>query len=237
MYRIATSFLSALLVSNFAFASEEGAAAAANPPRPVGVAAAAFEAAPLQLEAEGPGALFTSIEAAAIDALAYAYLQARSACDPQFMRGGTIHSVGEGYYSYGEIHRANRWKLHRISYSLKPRDVARFHLYPVNWDAAVNLINERPSRVDRRSVSAIDPLHRPLYILHPSLAVRAYRGEEPQLVEVASLRRPARTLRFARQCSDDAPSLGRSRSSNRVAETRRPVPRFRTGPAGSEISH
>jgi hypothetical protein len=237
MSRIATSFLSCLLVSNLAFASEEGGPATANPPRLAGVVAAAFETAPLQLEAEGPGALFTSIDAAAIDALAYAYLQARGACDPEFMRGGTIHPVGEGYYSYGEIHRANRWDLHRISYILKPQDVARFHLYPVNRDNAINRINERPSRVDLRSVRAVDPLHRPLYILHPSLAVRAYRGEDPQFVEVASLRRPARPPRFARQCSADAPSLGRLRSSNRVAETRRPVPRYWTGSAGPEISH
>jgi len=237
MSRIATSFLSCLLVSNFAFASEEAATATANQPRLAAVVAVAFEASPLQLEAKGPGALFTSIDAAAIDALAYAHLQARGARNLEFMRGGTIHPVGEGYYSYGEIHRANPWELHRISYILEPQDVARFHLYPVNRDAAVNRINERPSRVDLRSVSAVDPLHRPLYILHPSLAVRAYRGEDPKLVEVASLRRPARTPRFARECSDDAPSLGRSRSSNRVAETGPPFPRHWTGPAGSEISH
>jgi hypothetical protein len=237
MSRIATSFLSCLLVSNFAFASEEAATATANQPRLAAVVAVAFEATPLQLEAKGPGALFTSIDAAAIDALAYAYLQARGARDPEFMRGGTIHPVGEGYYSYCEIHRAYPWELHRVNYILKPQDVARFHLYPVNRDAAINRINERPSRADLRSVSAIDPLHRPLYILHPSLAVRGYRGEDPQLVEVASLRRPALMPRFARECSDDAPSLGRSRSSNRVAETGRPVPRHWTGPAGSEISH
>jgi hypothetical protein len=188
MSRITTSFLSCLLVSNLAFASEEGATATTDEPRLAGVAVAAFEIAPLQLEAEGPGALFTSIDAAAIDALTHAYLQARGACDPEFMRGGTIHPVGEGYYSYGEIHRANRWERHRISYILKPRDVARFHLYPVNRDAAINSINEQPSRVDLRSVRAVDPLHRPLYILHPSLVVHAYRGEDPQPVEVASLR-------------------------------------------------
>jgi hypothetical protein len=192
MSRIATSFLSCLLVSNFAFASEEAATATANQPRLAAVVAVAFEATPLQLHAKGPGALFTSIDAAAIDALAYAYLQARDACDPEFMRGGTIYPVGEGYYSYGEIHRANPWQLHRISYILKPQDVARFHLYPVNRDIAINRTNERPSRLDIRSVRTIDPLHRPLYILHPSLAGRAYRGEDPQPVEVASLRRPAR---------------------------------------------
>ena len=226
MSRIAISFLSCLLVSNFAFASEEGATATVDEPRATAVATAAFEIPPLQLQAEGPGALFTSIDAAAIDALAYAYLQARGACDPEFMRGGTIHPVGEGYYSYREIHRANRWDLHRISYILKPQDVARFHLYPVNRDTAINRTNERPSRVDLRSVSAVDPLHRPLYILHPSLAIRAYRGEDSQLVEVASLRGTARPSRLAGGCSADAPSIGRLRSSNRVAGTGRPFRDF-----------
>ena len=234
MSRIATSFLSCLLVSNLAFASEEGVTATANQQRLA--VAAAFEAAPLHLEAEGPGALFTSIDAAAIDALACAYLQARGACDPEFMRGGTIYPVGEGYYSYGEVHRANPWGLHRISYILKPQDVARFHLYPANRDLATNRINERPSRKDLRSVRTVDPLHRPLYILHPSLAVRAYRGEDPQSVEVANLRRPTRPPSFAGRCSTDAPALGRLGSSNRVAETGRPAPRYSSGPAGSEIS-
>ena len=236
MSRTATSFLSCLLVSNLAFASEEGAPAAANRPHLAGVTATASETAPLQLEAQGPGALFTSIDAAAIDALTYAYLQARDACDPEFMRGGTIHLVGEGYYSYGEIHRANSWNSHRISYTLGPRDVARFHLYPVSRDVLTNRIHERASRADRRSVSAVDPLHRPLYILHPSRAIRAYRGEGPQIVEVADLRRPVRPPLFARECSADAPTLGRSGRSNRVAKTGRPDPRHQTGPAGSEIS-
>jgi hypothetical protein len=41
-------------------------------------------------------------------------------------------------------------------------------------------------------VSVIDPLHRSLYVLHPSLTIRAYRGIESKAVEVASLRSPAR---------------------------------------------
>ena len=64
---------------------------------------------------------------------------------------------------------------------MKPQDVARFHIYPRDNDFVVNRANERPSRVDRRSVSLTDPLHRPLYILHPSLVVREYRGEGHEL--------------------------------------------------------
>jgi len=224
MYRIAICFISCLLISNLAFASEEGEVATAN--WLGGPVTNALQIAQLQLEVEGPGALFSSIEAAAIDALTYAYLQARNACDSDFMRGGTIHPVGEDQYSYGEIHRANPRSLHKISYILKPGDVARFHLYPVNRDADTNRVNERPSRVDLRSVSAVDPLHRPLYILHPSLAVRAYRGEVSQTAEVATLGRPAKNPRFASQCSADAPSLGKLTSSNRVAEMGLPVPRY-----------
>jgi hypothetical protein len=219
MFRLAGSLLSFLLISNLAVASEEVVTATANQKCP-GLIAKPSEGFQAQLSAQGPGALFTSIEAAAIDALTHAYLQAQAASDPEFMRGGTIHPVGDGYYSYGETHRANRGSLHQISYILKPQDVARFHLYPVNRKTSINRINERPSRVDRRSVSAVDPLHRPLYILHPSLSIRAYRGNDSDPVDVMSLRRPVRSRFFAGKCSNEAPSLGALQSANRVAETR-----------------
>jgi len=222
MSRLAMSFLSCFLVSNLAVVSEEKATLTENPQHPESIANPS-ELAPLQLSARGPGTRFSSIDAAAIDALTYAYLQARAACDPEYMRGGAIHPVGHGTYSYGEIHRANRWMQHRISYILKPEDVARFHLYPVNRSTAVNRINERPSRVDLRSVSTLDPLHRPLYILHPSLSIRAYRGEGPDYVEVANLQRPVRPKLFAGKCSRQAPLLGAPTNPNRVAETR-PIP-------------
>jgi hypothetical protein len=225
MFRIAMSFLSCLLISNFAFASEKETAATASQ-KYSAAASATFATAPLQIEAKGPGTLFGSIGDAAIDALTYAYLQAQAACDPEYMRGGTIHPVDGGYYSYRETHRANRGSLHQISYILKPQDVARFHLYPVNRDAAVNRINERPSRVDLRSVSAVDPLHRPLYILHPSLSIRAYRGEGSDRVDVASLHRPVRPQFFAAKCSTQGPSLGGLVNQNRVAETRQPAPHY-----------
>ena len=75
--------------------------------------------------------------------------------------------------------------------------MARFHAYPVYRDALANRANERISRVDRRSVSTIDPLHRPLYVLHPSLAIRVYRGGDSERAEVANLRHPERVPLFA----------------------------------------
>ena len=151
---------------------------------------AAFQNAPPHLEAQGPGTVFGGVECAVVDALIYAYRQAQTTRDGR-MRGGTIYTTNEGY-RYDEIVVGGR---NRVSYSLKPQDVARFHVYaPVR---NVNGIPERLTRADRRSVRFVDPLHRPLYVLHPSLAIRAYRGEDLEIVQVANLRRPARPQRVA----------------------------------------
>jgi hypothetical protein len=107
------------------------------------------------------------------------------------MRAGVIERSGAGY-TYGEIHTASPMVQRRIKYVFGPQDVARFHVYPPHTDRDVNRANERLSARDRRSVSVIDPLHRPLYVLHPSLTIRVYRGAESEAVEVVSLRGPAR---------------------------------------------
>ncbi len=152
---------------------------------------ASFKTPPLDLEARGPGSVFDSAEAAAIDALTYSYLQARDAGDMQRMRAGTIQRSGSGY-SYSKIEVASPLTLRRIEYRLAPEDVARFHFYPQHADRDVNLMSERLSIKDWRSVSVIDPLHRSLYVLHPSLAIRAYRGTDSEFTEIANLRGPAR---------------------------------------------
>lgn len=151
---------------------------------------AGFQTPPLELEARGPGSVFDSIEAAAVDALTFCYLQARETGDMERMRAGTIARSGAGY-TYSEIHVAKAMVKRRIKYVFAPQDVARFHVYPPHTDHDVNRNSERLSTRDRRSVSVIDPLHRPLYVLHPSLAIRAYRGADSEVVEVASLRGPA----------------------------------------------
>jgi hypothetical protein len=148
------------------------------------------------LHASGPGTLFASAEAAAVDALTYAYLQALEARDTGRIRGGTIYTVGS-QYSYGEIQLGKPLTPNQISYRFGPQEVARFHAYPVSRDSRVNRDNERLSRVDRRSVRIVDPLHRPLYVLHPSLAIRAYSGEDAERVEVANLCHPGRPPLFA----------------------------------------
>jgi hypothetical protein len=192
---VSTILLLGLALSNPTFAADKDGAPSGRrliqPP-----AEAALWGGVQPLRARGPGALFTSVEAAAVDALTYAYLQARESRDTARIRGGTIFPVGDRY-SYGEIQPANPLSPHRISYRFGPHEVARFHAYPVYRDVLANRANERLSRVDRRSVSVIDPLHRPLYVLHPSLAIRAYRGEGSRRVEVTDLRRQERAPLFA----------------------------------------
>ncbi len=149
-----------------------------------------------QLEAWGPGVVFPSIEAAAVDALIYTYLQARNENDLERMRAGTIHSVDTGY-SYGEIHVASSLFASRVAYPLKPQDVARFQMYPLATNTSASSANERATQADRRSVAVTDPLHRPLFILHPSLVIREYRGRNDEVVAVADLRHPKRVILLA----------------------------------------
>ncbi len=192
---IRTILLLGIALSNPVLAADEGSVhSGSRPKQPAAEAALSDGAGPLH--ARGPGALFASIEAAAVDALTYAHLQALEARDTARIRGGTIYTV-DSRYSYGEIQLGNPLTPHRISYRFGPREVARFHAYPVYQNALSNRANERLSRGDRRSVSFIDPLHRPLYVLHPSLRIRSYRGEDSQRVEVTDLRRPERAPLFA----------------------------------------
>lgn len=151
-----------------------------------------------QLEAQGPGTLFGSIECAALDALIYAHLQPEAMGDRR-MRGGTIHAT-DGGYSYDEVFTETR-PSRGITYALKPHDVARFHLYAQVTTA---------SKLDLRSVRSVDPLHRPLYILYPSLVVRMYRGADAEPIEVADLSRPVRPTRVAGLLPPGVPGTCRS---------------------------
>jgi hypothetical protein len=156
--------------------------------------AAGLDSPPHELEARGPGSVFDSIDAAAVDALTYCHLQAREDGNEELMRAGTIERSGAGY-TYTDIHVAHQLTEHRIEYVFAPQDVARIHFYPQHTDDDVNRASERLSEKDRRSVSVIDPLHRSLYVLHPSMAIRSYSGVDLEIVEVASLLRPSRAWR------------------------------------------
>ena len=151
-----------------------------------------------QLEAWGPETVFPSIEAAAVDALTYAYLQGLATRSSERMRGGTIYRTSDGY-SYGDLHVAGPLDPNRISHALHSQDVARFLTYPRVRRPEADYSIELPSQVDRRSMKVTDPLHRPLYILHSSLVIREYRGKDNEFIEVADLRRPKRVFLIAEE--------------------------------------
>jgi hypothetical protein len=103
----------------------------------------------------------------------------------------------DGGFSYGEIQVAGPLLPSQLQLALKPQDVARFVIYYRTGRREEDRANERPSPADRRFVRFVDSLHRPLYILHPSLVIRVYRGEDAARVDVADLRRPAQALMVA----------------------------------------
>ena len=172
---------------------------------PTGHFLAALENKP-QLEAWGPETVFPTVEDAAVDALIYTYLRAKTENNTERMRGGTIYRVDKGY-SYGKIHAARRPVAYQITYPLKQQDAARFHMYSITTNHAVNRANERASQKDRRSVAVKDPLHRPLFILHPSLVIREYRDRDDEVIALVDLRRPKRMTLIAGGSVDGSKAL------------------------------
>ena len=139
----------------------------------------------------GPGAVFTTVNEAAADGLAWSYLQARHEAarlgeSKSRVRGGTIHPVAGGY-SYREVHVAPERRPSRVQFVLKPDDVAHFRHYPGLGDFRVDFANERLSDVDREIVDSLDPLKRPAYVLTPNRNVRIYTGDDTES-HVATLR-------------------------------------------------
>lgn len=120
----------------------------------------------------GPGSLFPSVEAAAVDGLAFAYLEARRNERERSMHGATIYAEGDGY-AYGPIQVASPSEPDRLTLALRPIDVAHFHTYPAGTPRE-NRLNEVHSPIDRASVEQVDPRNRPLFILTPSLRVKGF---------------------------------------------------------------
>ena len=146
--------------------------------------------------ARGPGSLFPTIEAAALDALNWSHRGAQLR-DRGRLRVGTISLTTEGY-RYSESRRSQaRFASNSpvgVRYELGPDDVATYIIHPRTNRPEINQHNERPTEREKRLVDERDPHHRPLYILTPSRKVVRYaNGRSVRLVidpglPVASLR-------------------------------------------------
>lgn len=139
----------------------------------------------------GPGAVFTNVDEAAVDALTWCYLQSRTPLEQRSMgtsrvRGGTIWPT-EGGYTYGPVSVAPERDASRVEFPMRPGDVAHFRHYPPLGNFRADRINETLSAADRSIVDTVDPLGRPAYLLTPSRNVRVYTGGDTEH-HVASLR-------------------------------------------------
>lgn len=120
-------------------------------------------------QARGPGAIFATIDAAALDALHFAYGRGGRGRS-HFEWGGTIRQIRGGYTYDGLV----RGSGHEVRLRLGAEDVAWFHTHMRTASSLVDRLNERPSPGDRHMVDRVDPRHRPLYILTPSARVVVY---------------------------------------------------------------
>ena len=122
----------------------------------------------------GPGAVFDSLDAAAIDALMFAHRTLRLGR----AQGGAIF-VTDGGFSYGPMVRATR---DGFQLTLRTGDVGWFYAdnyqRPTFGDRQPKFL----TRESRSMVSEVDPYHRPLYLLSPGMKVVRFDGRSVDVV-------------------------------------------------------
>ena len=138
------------------------------------------------LLARGPGTVWPTIDAAAVDALRFTHnLSPRSRVE----RGGAIRRAQDGF-SYEVVVRGTG---ESVQVRLGREDVAWFHTHIQTVSSLVNRLNEEPSPGDREMVDRVDPRRRPLYILTPSGRVIVYRDGVVSGVQSGGVRVGGRT--------------------------------------------
>lgn len=156
------------------------------------------------IEPHGPGAIFTNMEDAVVDAMAFSVIEARRTGMSDRMHGGVITRVSGGF-TYDDPIVAESWKPLDLRYTITGRDVARFHVYPRATEMRENQKREHVTRWDRVSVDKQDPHHRSLYFLTPSLVVKVYGGNRDPVREVARLDRVPDRVMFVAQEEPELP--------------------------------
>jgi len=125
---------------------------------------------------QGPGTVFESVEAAAIDGLAFAHSRQLESRNKRVSRGGAVVPV-KGGFTYGELDVAKPGAPDMIRLRLPKSALAHFHTYPTQ-NSGADRLNESHSKADRALVDYRDSQKRPSYVLTPSLRVVLYRGRE-----------------------------------------------------------
>lgn len=122
----------------------------------------------------GPGYIFTSVDAAAVDALALAHQEQVRSKNPRLSQGGVIVAEGGGF-TYREIQTARPGAPDALRLRMGSKVVGHFHTYPTQGRRQ-DRRNETHSPADRWVVDRLDSRGRPSYVLTPSLRVVVYRG-------------------------------------------------------------
>lgn len=152
--------------------------------------AGASDRARVDVDAKGPGAVFDTVEEAAIDALSYAHIE-ETLTDRRSLRVGVIHRVANGY-SYTAAKRSTAsapLTACSVRYELRADDVARYIIPPHSSHARINRYNEEPTAKEKQIVDELDPAHRPLYQLTPSHNIVRYEygGETTVILNLSDL--------------------------------------------------
>jgi len=128
-------------------------------------------------QAEPPGTVFYSIEAAAQAAMTYAHSRHFPAGRPQIL-AGTIARVPGGFSYTSPVGSSQDTPnaIPSLRHRLEPTDAASYLVY--NWlgfGIAARAM-ESPRAVAQRLVDEVDPERRPVFLLTPSLEIETYDG-------------------------------------------------------------
>ena len=129
------------------------------------------------LHAEGPGTLFTTVEAAVIDAMLHAHTSRFPAGRPHVL-AGAIQRV-DGGFRYAAPETSDRHSALSppvAHFRLGPNDVASYLVYSRVDERSLDRQTAKLILKARHITDDVDPLHRPVYLLTPSLTIVAYDG-------------------------------------------------------------
>lgn len=178
----------------------------------IGLASVASADDATRFEPRGPGAVFATVEAAAIDGLAFAHREQRQSDNARLSRGGAIRAVAGGF-TYDALVAGTDSSPDELTLVLSQDVVAHFHTYP-KQNPSIDRLNESHSAADRAVVDELDRLARPSYVLTPSLRVVGYFGRDAR----STVPNAVRAGRLANEVV--VASLGRSGTSLVLASAR-----------------
>ncbi|MFK7898469.1 MAG: hypothetical protein AB8G23_21735 [Myxococcota bacterium] len=146
---------------------------------------------------QGPGAVFFTLEAAALDALRFASGDKNVRARGRF-QGGTIFQVDGGFsYRVPSLSRGTVWSLAApvVRFEYGGAGVASYVVHPRSGRASLDRANEGLQSATRRRIERSDSQGRPLFLLTPKGRVIRYSpGEKAEVISSLDGRKAAALL-------------------------------------------